>query len=586
MRNAILAVGAVLLSALLSAGEVQSADASDGSDAFGQWTLSNIHGKSVALREYADKPLVVVAFLGTDCPLAKLYAKRLDTLAAKYAEQGLVVLGISSNTQDSLTELTAFVNRHEIRFPMLKDVGNRLAEGVGATRTPEVFLYDAQRQVRYRGRVDDQYGIGYARDKAERLDLQMAIDEVLAGKDVSQPLTKASGCLIGRAKHVAPRGDITYTKHIAAILNARCVQCHRTGEIGPFTLGSYQDVVGWEDTILEVIDENRMPPWNANPQHGRFKNDARLSDDEKETLRTWIANGMPEGDAKDLPEPPVFEEGWRIPKPDQVFAMRDKPFDVPAEGVVDYQRFVVNTHWTEDKYITAAEARPDNRSVVHHILVYIIQPGSKLADNRKVLVGYAPGSLPVMLTDGIALHVPAGSRLLFELHYTPNGTPQSDASYVGVCFTEKEKVTRLAQGRMAIQHDFRIPPGADAHPVTATYQSRNDEVLLSMTPHMHLRGKAFRYEARYPDGTSEILLDVPRYDFNWQLKYVLEEPKLLPKGTTLICTALYDNSKANLANPAPERTVGWGDQSWEEMMIGFFDTIPPVSSPRATATID
>ncbi|MEZ6076048.1 MAG: thioredoxin family protein [Pirellulaceae bacterium] len=225
-----------------------------------EFELSNNYGKQVHLREFADKPIVVLAFLGTQCPLAKLYGPRLNELNTKYAAQGVVVLGVNSNKQDSLTELTAFVHRHEIEFPMLKDVGNRLADAVGATRTPEVFVLDAQRQLRYHGRIDDQYGVGVSRPQPLRSDLSIAIDELLADSAVTEPETRAVGCVIGRVKQVEADGAVTYTKDIAPIFNAHCVECHRSGEIGSFTLDSYADVLGWEDTILEVIGNNRMPP--------------------------------------------------------------------------------------------------------------------------------------------------------------------------------------------------------------------------------------------------------------------------------------------------------------------------------------
>ena len=253
--------------------------------------------------------------------------------------------------------------------------------------------------------------------------------------------------------------------------------------------------------------------------------------------------------------------------------MSDESFDVPAQGVIDYQRMVVDPGWTEDKYIVAAEARPENRSVVHHILVFVIPPGADRQDLRSVVVGYAPGALPMRADEGTALKVPAGSKLLFEMHYTPNGRQQTDRSYIGVRFTDKAKVNKLLRGQVAIETKFAIPPGASDYQVVAGWKADQDELLLNMTPHMHLRGKSFRYEAVYPSGEKEILLDVPDYDFNWQLKYVLAQPKLLPKGTRIICTAVYDNSDANLANPDPTRKVRWGDQSWDEMMIGFFDTV-------------
>lgn len=539
-----------------------------------EYSLENNYGTAVAFEEFHDKSVVVLAFIGTECPLAKLYGPRLNDIQEEFADEGVVVLGISSNKQDSLTELSAYVHRHGIAFPVLKDVGNKLADEVGATRTPEVFVYDQERKLRYQGRIDDQYGVGYSKEKVSESDLAEAITQVLAGKEVATPTTKAIGCVIGRVKDIQPSGALTFTKHIAPILNKRCVECHREGEIGPFNLTSYEDVLGWEDTILEVIADNRMPPWNANPEHGSFANDARLNPEEVETLRTWVANGMPEGDPGDLPEPPKFTDGWKIPAPDDIFEMREEPFQVPAQGVVDYKRFVVDPGWTEDKYIYAAEARPQNRQVVHHILVYVILPGERRHSLRHVLVGYAPGSLPVHYEDGLALKVPAGSKLLFEMHYTPNGTKQTDLSYAGVCYIDEAKVKNLVRGQLAITNDFTIPPGDDNCEVEAYYRVRRDEQLLAMTPHMHLRGKSFRYEARFPDGSQEVLLDVPNYDFNWQLKYILEKPLELPRGTIVKCTAVYDNSEKNLVNPDPTRPVGWGDQSWDEMMIGFMDTVP------------
>lgn len=543
-------------------------------DRIESFTLDNCYGKSVSLNDFDDQKLLVIAFLGTECPLAKLYAPRLNAIEEQFADAGVSVIGINSNKQDSLTELAAFAHRHEIDFPLLKDVGSRIADVMHAKRTPEVFLLDEERIVRYHGRIDDQYGVGYAKDKPAKNELVIAIEELLAGKPVSVAETDVVGCHIGRAKKIAPSGEVTFNKHIAPIFNSRCVSCHREQEIAPFTLTKYEDVLGWEDTILEVIAENRMPPWSANPAHGEFSNDARLTDQEKETISSWVAGGMPEGDRADLPEPPSFTVGWKIPEPDQVIPMRDTPFKVPAEGVVDYQRFVVDPGWATDKYIVAAEARPQNRSVVHHILVYVIPPGGRNVDLRQVLVGYAPGGVPVILKDGVAMHVEAGSKLLFEMHYTPNGNEQTDLSYAGVCFTEKESVKKHLHGRIAINTKFKIPPGEASHETMAMYQSDADEVLLSMTPHMHLRGKAFRYEAKYPTGETEILLDVPRYDFNWQLKYILKTPKLLPRGTLIECTALFDNSKYNVSNPDPTQEVRWGDQSFNEMMIGFMDTVP------------
>lgn len=540
------------------------------------FSLPTHRGPEWSLKSVADSNLVVLVFLGTECPLAKLYAPRIAELQAEYEPRGVTFVGINSNTQDSVREITAYVNRHELGIPILKDVGNRIADQLGAQRTPEVFVLDPQRVIRYHGRIDDQYLVGFAREKPRRRDLAIALDELLAGEKVSVSSTEPIGCFIGRVSKTAPRGDITYSQHIARIFNNRCVECHRSGEIAPFTLTSYDDVLGWEDTILEVIESNRMPPWFANPNHGSFSNDSRLTDEEKSLIRKWVNNGMPEGDRTDLPEPPEFTEGWRIPAPDSIVHLAKQPVKIPAEGVIDYQYYTVDPHWKEDKYIYAAEARPGNPAVVHHIIVYVIPPGQtrRPLHERKMLVGYAPGATPKILTDGVAIYAPAGSKLLFEMHYTPNGRPQTDRSYAGFAFMDRADVKKQLQGRMAVKRRLTIPPNDPHYEVSSEYYSPRDELLLTMTPHMHLRGKAFRYHAYYPNGDDEVLLDVPRYDFNWQLSYELVEPKLLPKGTRIVCTAAYDNSEDNPVNPDPNKRVGWGDQSWQEMMIGFFSVVP------------
>ncbi len=543
--------------------------------------LQDYRGKIHSLSGLKSKKLVVLAFLGTECPLAKLYGVRLEELREQYEGKSVGFLGINSNQQDTLSELAIYASKHKISFPLLKDDGNHVADALSAERTPQIFLLDEDRMVRYSGAIDDQYGIGIQRRKADQTYLADAIEEVLAGKQVSIAQTQPVGCHIGRVNVSEQLGSITFTKDIAHILNQNCVECHREGEVAPFSLTSYQDVLGWEEMIVEVIDENRMPPWHADPSHGEFKNDARLSDEEKRLIRAWAANGSPKGDLADLPAPPQFVEGWRIAEPDQVVYMDDNPYAVQAEGVVDYQYYVVDPKWEEDKYVIAVEARPGNRSVVHHILAYIVPPGTDLKKHRprEAIVGYAPGSPPNNMQPGTAIEVKAGSKLLFEIHYTPNGSEQEDLSYVGISFTERKNVKKFVHGRSAINHRFSIPPNADNHEVVAEYRTKQDEMLLRLSPHMHLRGKSFKYEAIYPDESREVLLNVPAFDFNWQLSYVLAQPKLLPEGTKILCTAHFDNSDKNPANPDPSVEVHWGQQSFEEMMIGFFDVLDAEERP-------
>jgi mono/diheme cytochrome c family protein len=472
-------------------------------------------------------------------------------------------------------------------------VNNLIADHFGAERTPEVFLLDQDRVIRYRGRIDDQYGyqegIGYERPEAVHSDLAVAIEELLAGKPVSSPVTVSTGCLIGRVRKPTGDSEITYASHVAAIFNARCVVCHRPGEVAPFSMLEYDDVVGWGEMIREVVEDNRMPPWHADPQHGAFSNDCHLSDEEKNLIASWVENGCPKGDPAKIPSQPQFVKGWQIDKPQEIFWA--KPYSVPATGTVDYQYFTVDPGFTEDRWVQAAEARAGNPAVVHHIIVFVIPPGAKRAGVTfdGFLVATAPGARPMVLADGMAKLVPAGSKFLFQLHYTPNGSPQKDRSCVGLIYAKPDSVVTAVKTTAALNIIFSIPPNANDHPVDAVHSLRRDSVLLSLYPHMHLRGKAFRYTARYPDGKEEILLDVPRYDFNWQNTYELKEPKLLPKGTEIRCAARFDNSEANAANPDPTKAVRFGEQTYEEMMIGFFDIAMPrdvaeeleLTSPRA-----
>jgi len=551
------------------------------------FVLRDYRGKSHALADYADRKLMVLAFLGTECPLAKLYGPRLEALSHAYADRGVAFLGINANSQDSITEIASYARVHGITFPVLKDVGNRVADRLRAVRTPEVFLLDRDRIIRYWGRIDDQYGISYARDKPLRLDLKIAIDELLAGKPVSQPVAASVGCHIGRIRNPKPDSPVTYSNQIARLLQKRCVECHRPGEIAPFSLTDYDAVAGWSEMILEVVHQRRMPPWHASGAYGRFANDRRLSDQEIKLLERWFTDGAPEGDPANLPKSIAYVHGWQLPrKPDMIIPMRNQPYHVPAEGAVEYQYFTVDPGFTEDKWVTMDEILPGNRAVVHHVLVFVRQPGQHRSKEliRGVLAAYVPGVRSQPLPAGMAKRIPAGSQLVFQVHYTPNGSPQEDTSVLGLVFTRPEDVSYQVITTEAIETDFTIPPHAENYRVEATSGSHGGPLLLlSMSPHMHLRGKSFRYEALYPDGSRDTLLDVPHYDFNWQTTYRLAAPKRLPPGTRIHCVAHYDNSEDNLGNPDPEKTIRWGDQTWDEMMIGFFDVALPFDASHADA---
>jgi hypothetical protein len=355
---------------------------------------------------------------------------------------------------------------------------------------------------------------------------------------------------------------VTFTKDVAPIFYKNCAECHRAGEIAPMSLVTYKEARPWARSIKEKVLIREMPPWHADPRHGQFLNDRRMSQQEIDTIVAWVDQGAKEGDPKDLPAPPRYPDGWNIGKPDAVFYLPEE-FSVPAEGVVDYKYFTVPTNFTEDKWIQAAEIRPGNREVVHHVIVFV-QKGA----DRKLLVGYAPGEQPAIISPGLGKKIPAGASLVFQMHYTPTGTAGKDRSYVGLVFTKQPPKNELLT-RPIMNMRFAIPPGDPNYRVESSFTFTEDGQIHSLMPHMHLRGKDFEYRVAFPDGTSKIILSVPKYDFAWQSYYVLKEPVRAPKGTRVDCVAHFDNSTKNKYNPDPTREVRWGDQTWEEMMIGW-----------------
>jgi peroxiredoxin len=540
------------------------------------FSLPATDGRTVGLSADPAIRLHVLCFLGTECPLARVYGPRLQRLADRYADRGVEFLGIVSTVQDSMDDIKAYVDEHGIQFPVLKDYDQQVAVQAGATRTPEMFIVDRDGVIQYQGRIDDQYQPGIARNEAQTHDLQDAIDELLAGKPISKPQQKAVGCLISFPRPQPTDSDVTYCNQVIRILQQNCIECHRAGQIGPFVLDDYDEVVGWGDMSCEVIDQGRMPPWHADPTVGHFANARSMSEEDKQLFRQWVDAGMPYGDANELPPPQTYGQGWRMFKqPDLVLQMSEKPFAVPSEGTVEYQYFVVNPGFTEDKWVRAAQVVPGNNRVVHHCIVFQRPPDGSYLKGAGMLAGYVPGQLSSDLPDGYAYRIVAGASLVFQMHYTPTGKPEEDQTQLGLIFADPDEVTHEVFVINGIDTEFEIPPHTANYPVSAAVDwFPQDGFILSITPHMHVRGKSLELFANSA-GNETPLLRVPHYDFNWQHDYDLATPLPLDKVDKLWFRAIFDNSSDNPFNPNPEEYVMWGDQTWEEMALVFLRVAEP-----------
>ncbi|MFA6242192.1 MAG: redoxin family protein [Candidatus Hydrogenedentales bacterium] len=531
-------------------------------------------GKSHELYRDREAKAVVLFFAGNGCPIVRKSVPAFKEIRDEYAPKGVVFLMINGNPNDDRASVAKEAQEFGIDMPILLDSAQLVTKTLGVSRTAECLVVDTKNWgIAYRGALDDRLDYGAEKPKAGHPWLKSALDSVLAGIPVETPQTETKGCVID----IQPDpGNISYSKHIAPILKSKCVRCHTEGEIAPFSMDSYDDVGGRKRMMREVLMTRRMPPWHADPHFGEFANDQSLTQSELRTLVAWLDADAPRGEGKDpllaAPKPRLSE--WPMGEPDLVLAMPQE-MQIPASGVVEYQYFEVKYTGSEDIYVRAADVLPGNRQVLHHVLVFIKYPERLSAQQPEFegglegyFAGYVPGQAPVEFPKGTAKFVPAGSEFIFQVHYSPTGKPETDLSKLGL-YLYKGKNPQELMTRAAYNTEFAIPPNDPAFATTASHRILKDSWLYELAPHMHYRGKDFDYVAQYPDGTSEMLLSVPKYDFNWQTLYRFKKPVMLPAGTRIVCTGAFDNSAANPSNPDPSVWVGFGEQTFEEMFIGY-----------------
>ena len=543
----------------------------------GRWipdvSFVTVKGKKGKLSDFKHKRALVVAFTGASCPLSKRFAPTLAAIEKEYGKKGIAFVYVDPIAVPGAKEdLRTMAREQSFQGPVILDESESLTQTLGAHTTTDTFILDSARTIIYRGPVDDQYGIGYQLNKPRKEYLREALDAHLTGKPIKARALWAPGCELEVSAKNDPKQVWTYHNRISRILEANCVECHREGGVGPFGLEHYDEVEENAGMIRKVVSEDIMPPWFASEQPeghpSPWANDRSLSASDKTDLLAWIENGKPEGKPADAPLPQVRKSEWTIGKPDVVFSL-PREIQVKATGVMPYVNLRVKTNFPEDRWIQATEVRPTAPDVVHHVLVFAGVDGVK-REQAGALAAYVPGNSFVQFPEGVAKKLPAGATLFFQMHYTPTGKATTDRTRIGLRFAKKapEKVVRTIP---VANHRIDIPPNEAHHSEIASRSIPEGTTVRAFMPHMHLRGKAIKYELISNNGRRETLLDVPRYDFNWQLRYVLKEPRLIQPGSRIQVTGVFDNSKDNPANPDPEARVRWGDQSEEEMLIGYVE---------------
>jgi alkyl hydroperoxide reductase subunit AhpC len=562
-------------------------------------TYPTAQGQDLALRA-ASGGATALVFYSTECPISNYYSPTLNELAARFGPERLKLVGVCVDPDVSAEDWASHAREYDLKFPVVRDPKGRLAAAFGVTRTPEAVVLDDQNAVRYLGRIDDQWAKRLVKTaRPQTHELADAVDAVLNGREVAVAEAEAVGCPIPQVE-ASEGGAVTYTRDVAPILNKNCRECHRKGQIGPFPLETYEQAKKRADDLVYVVEERLMPPWKPRPGFGpAFEHDRSLSPEEVATLAAWVEADAPEGDPADLPPAPTYNDGWTMGTPDLVIEMPEE-FQVPATGGDIYRCFVIPTDLPKDMYIAGIDYRPGNPRVVHHILGFVDTSGEARkkdaaegtdrdgytcfggpeikTDND--LGGWAPGVEASALPEGVGRALPKGSDVVMQVHYHPNGKAESDRSRIGLYFARKP-VKQTFHWWVAWDRDFRLDPD---DPSTWEVKAQTlplplDLELLSVAPHMHLLGKDMTMWAEVPDGEGRPprridLIDIDKWDFQWQNQYYLRQPIDLPKGSVVKLIAHFDNSADNPRNPnSPPRPVTWGEATTDEMCIGFFGIV-------------
>lgn len=524
---------------------------------------------------YDNAEAIVLYVQGNSCPIVRKSIKRFEEVREEYEEKGFKFLMINANPQDTRDLVSTEAENFGIKTPILIDENQLAADILDLDITAEVFVIStADWSVLYRGPIDDQLGYGSDKGEAKNHYLTDVLNTLLAGEPVDHIYRKAKGCAIARIKSREAYDNLVY-EDIAPILKANCYKCHQEGGIAPWPMNGYPMVAGWSAMMREMLNTRRMPPWHADPHYGLFKNDMSLSQEDIRKIVAWVNGGSKKGQGEDILAALIPNaQDWTIGEPDYIVSLDIE--EIPATGIIDYRYQTVEVDIKEDKYVKAIEVKPGNSTVLHHVLASIDYPkGYNAPVDRSIsrwfdglLVGWAPGGETEVFPEGTGRLLPAGSKVVFQMHYTTSGKVESDKTSIGLYFAEQvpEKEYVIVG---PVNYKFEIPPGVRNFPVNAKYEITRPTKIHAVLPHMHYRGQSMKYVAHYPDGTSEVLFSAADYNFNWQRFYYLNEPKVLPTGSYLTVEALFDNTAQNEFNPDPTATIYFGEQTFDEMMIGY-----------------
>lgn len=540
--------------------------------------FKDIRGVTRTLSDLGPHSAYVLMFSTTDCPIVKKTLPKLKEVYLEYRDQSVAFLCVNVGPNDTLKSMASQAIAYEAPWAFVKDYDAKVARALGVSHTPEFAILNTDFELCYRGRFDDQIRLGGTKPTPSRDDLVIALKEVLGGKQVTVPETPVDGCLITRTDNpqVRPSTSWTYYQHVAPILYQACTTCHRPGTAAPFSLLTYDDANAHAEMIAEVVRDESMPPWYASKSHGKFQNDRSLSSEEKQILMQWAASERRKGDQALAPPQPILDESpWRIGTPDLILTTVEQ-HTIPATGFVPYKYVVLPHLFLSETWVEAFEIRPLNPAVVHHCnMAYATSKG---ASDETFITGYVPGGQPMDLSrfeNGVAYKIPAGSALGLQIHYTTTGQEEKCRIQVGLRFP-KNQVRKQLKHFVLDPRGWKIPPNNPAFRIEAKHKLEHDADLLGLFTHMHVRGRDMTFYAlsnptsAESSNPPEVLLQIPNYNFEWQLGYEMAPgTKHLPKGTVIQAVAHFDNSKFNPYNPDPNTSVEYGPQTIHEMFNGF-----------------